>query len=54
MKIREWQRQIEHAYNTGDTDGYRRLVGQNRRVDQKAIELHMIREGLKAKARRWF
>ena len=55
MKIREWQRQIEHAWATGDTEGYRKLVGQNRRIDQRSTEISMMRDKLRQRSwAQWF
>lgn len=55
MTIREWQREIEHAFQTGDTERYRKLVGQNRRIDRRSTELKLLRERLKQRTwAQWF
>jgi len=46
MHINTWQREIERAFVSGDTEAYRKLVGVNRRVDRRSVEIALVRSSL--------
>ena len=46
MHINTWQREIERAFVSGDTEAYRKLVGVNRRMDSRAVEIALVRSSL--------